>query len=45
LDLRCFGEPREGKRATATKVEGWRLIEDATADIRRSMTQKHGIEF
>ena len=32
-------------RATATKVEGWRLIEGATADIRRTMTHRYGVEF
>jgi len=32
-------------RATAKRVEGWQLIDDATADIRRQMTQKYQIEF
>jgi hypothetical protein len=32
-------------QATAKKVEGWRLIEDASAEIRKTMTQRYGIEF
>ncbi len=32
-------------KATGKKVEGWRLIEDATASIRREMTKRYGIEF
>jgi hypothetical protein len=28
-----------------TRVEGWKLIGDATADIRRKMTKKYGMEF
>jgi hypothetical protein len=28
-----------------TRVQGWKLIDDATADIRRSMTKKFGVEF
>ncbi len=31
--------------ATANRVEGWRLIDNATADIRRSATQRYGVEF
>ncbi|MBX3437468.1 MAG: hypothetical protein KF861_08265 [Planctomycetaceae bacterium] len=32
-------------QATAKRTEGWRLIEDATADIRRQMTQKYSVAF
>ncbi len=35
----------EQNRATATKVEGWQLIEEASANIRRVMTERYGIEF
>jgi hypothetical protein len=28
-----------------TRVEGWRLIDDATADIRRTLTKKYSAEF
>ena len=31
--------------AQDTRVEGWRLIDDATADIRRKMTKKYQAEF
>lgn len=31
--------------ASDARVEGWRLIDDATADIRRSMTKKYSAEF
>jgi len=31
--------------AADTRVEGWRLIDNATADIRRTMTKKYGAEF
>jgi hypothetical protein len=27
------------------RVQGWQLIDDATADIRRTLTQKYGVEF
>ncbi len=36
---------QEQNKATATKNEGWRLIEDATAAIRREMTKRYGVEF
>ncbi len=31
--------------ATKTKIEGFRLIENATFEIRRTMTERYGIEF
>ena len=31
--------------ASNARVEGWRLIDDATADIRRTLTKKYGTEF
>ncbi len=36
---------QEQNKATGTKNEGWRLIEDATAAIRREMTKQYGVEF
>jgi hypothetical protein len=34
-----------GNVATANRVEGWRLIDNATADIRKKATQRYGVEF
>jgi len=34
-----------GNTATANRVEGWRLIDNATAEIRKKATQQYGIEF
>jgi hypothetical protein len=31
--------------AQDTRVQGWKLIEDATADIRRTLTKKYNTEF
>ncbi|HMP05876.1 MAG TPA: hypothetical protein PJ982_05960 [Lacipirellulaceae bacterium] len=31
--------------ASDVRVQGWKLIDDATADIRRTLTQKYGVEF
>jgi hypothetical protein len=31
--------------ANDTRVHGWQRIDDATADIRRAMTKKYGVEF
>lgn len=31
--------------AASSRVEGWKLIDDATADIRRTLTKKYGVEF
>jgi hypothetical protein len=31
--------------ASDTRVEGWRLIDNATADIRRTLTKKYSAEF
>lgn len=29
----------------ATKLQGWQLIENATADVRRQMTERYNVEF
>ncbi len=34
-----------GNQATVTRVEGWRLIDNATAEMRRKQTQRYQIEF
>jgi hypothetical protein len=31
--------------ASDTRVQGWKLIEDASADLRRTLTKKYGVEF
>ena len=31
--------------ANDTRVQGWQLIDNATADIRRTLTKKYGVEF
>ena len=31
--------------ASDTRVQGWQLIDDATADIRRTLTKKYEVEF
>jgi hypothetical protein len=31
--------------ASDTRVEGWRLIDNATADIRKTLTKKYKVEF
>jgi hypothetical protein len=36
---------QEQNVATSRKVEGWRLIDNATADMRRVMTARYSIEF
>jgi len=36
---------QEQNRATGTRTEGWRLIDNATGDIRKKMTAKYKIEF
>ena len=36
---------QEQNVATSRKVEGWRLIENATADMRRVMTARYSMEF
>ncbi len=38
-------ERQEQNRATSTREEGWRLIENATAEIRKEMTMRYGVEF
>jgi hypothetical protein len=38
-------EKEEMSVASDTRVQGWKLIDDATADIRRSLTKKYGVEF
>jgi hypothetical protein len=35
----------QGNIATAKRVEGWRLIDNATADIRKKETQRYRVEF
>ena len=35
----------EEAKATLMRADSWKDIEDATAAIRRSMTQKYGVEF
>lgn len=36
---------QERGRANLNTDEGWRLIDNATADIRKVMTQRYGVEF
>ena len=31
--------------ANDTRVQGWKLIDDAAADMRKAMTKKYGVEF
>lgn len=31
--------------ASDVRVQGWQLIDDATADIRKALTKKYGVEF
>jgi hypothetical protein len=31
--------------ASNARVEGWQLIDNATADLRRTLTKKYGVEF
>ncbi|MCA9110973.1 MAG: hypothetical protein KDA52_13565 [Planctomycetaceae bacterium] len=38
-------ERQEQNRATSVREEGWRLIDNATAEIRREMTQRYSVEF
>ncbi len=38
-------ERQEQNRATSVREEGWRLIENATADTRKEMTQRYSLEF
>jgi len=35
----------QGNIATARRVEGWRLIDNATAEIRKKETQRYRVEF
>jgi hypothetical protein len=42
---RSQAKKEEMSVAYDTRVEGWKLIDDATADIRRSMTKKYSVEF
>jgi hypothetical protein len=30
---------------TSVKLQGWTLIEEATVEIRRAMTQRYNVEF
>jgi hypothetical protein len=34
-----------GNVATANRVEGWRLIDNATAELRKKETQRYGVDF
>ena len=45
LDERSTITQQELGTAQDTRVTGLKLIEDGTADIRRKMTQKYGVEF
>ncbi len=38
-------DTQTGNVATSKRVEGWRLIDNATADIRKKSTQRYGVEF
>jgi hypothetical protein len=38
-------EKEEMSVASDTRVQGWKLIDDATADIRRTLTKKYSVEF
>jgi hypothetical protein len=31
--------------ATAKRVEGWQLIDNATAEVRKKQTQRYGVDF
>ena len=31
--------------ANDTRIQGWKLIDDATADLRRTLTKKYKVEF
>ncbi|MCC6491395.1 MAG: hypothetical protein IT424_00050 [Pirellulales bacterium] len=42
---RAQAKKEEMSVAADTRVEGWKLIDDATADIRRTLTKKYGVEF
>jgi hypothetical protein len=44
-DERAAITQQELGTAQDTRVQGLKLIDDATADIRRKMTQKYGVEF
>ncbi|QDT56066.1 hypothetical protein Pan44_41160 [Caulifigura coniformis] len=35
----------QGNMATARRVEGWRLIDNATAEVRKKLTQRYRVEF
>jgi hypothetical protein len=38
-------DTQTGNVATSKRVEGWRLIDNATSDIRKKSTQRYGVEF
>jgi hypothetical protein len=42
---RSQAKKEEMSVASDVRVQGWKLIDDATADIRRTLTKKYGVEF
>lgn len=42
---RSQSKKEEMSVAYDTRVQGWKLIDDATADMRKTMTKKYGVEF
>jgi hypothetical protein len=42
---RAQAKKEEMSVAYDTRVQGWQHIDDATADIRRTLTKKYGVEF
>jgi hypothetical protein len=42
---RSQAKKEEMSVANDTRVQGWKRIDDATADMRRAMTKKYGVEF
>jgi hypothetical protein len=44
-DERAQARKEEMAVASDVRVQGWTLIDDASADIRRTLTQKYSVEF
>ncbi len=42
---RSQAKKEEMASAYDTRIQGWQLIDNATADLRRTLTQKYGVEF
>jgi hypothetical protein len=42
---RSQSKKEEMSVAYDTRVQGWKLIDDAAADMRKAMTKKYGVEF